>query len=124
MSIDCRSMPAQHVRRIRIQAQEEVIFNGKSAARRSCLNCPVEMAACVFRQCDPIIEFGYTSGKIGVADQGTPCSKAFEMQPVLVLTVDQPDVDLRVEPPCVAAIGKQLRQAAFCGAVPVFEATA
>ena len=46
------------------------------------------------------------------------------MQPVLVLPVDQPDVDLRVEPPCVAAIGEQLRQAAFSGAVPIFEATA
>src|SRR5439155_9292880 len=124
MPIDCRSMPAQHVRRIRVQAQEEVIFNGKSTARRSCLNCPVQISARVFRQRDPIIEFGYTAAEIGIADQGTPCCKAFQMQPVLVLPVDQPDVDLRVEPPCVAAIGEQLRQAAFSGAVPIFEATA
>src|SRR5437667_275236 len=39
MPIDCRSMPAQHVRRIRVQAQEEVIFNGKSTARRIRRTC-------------------------------------------------------------------------------------
>ena len=52
------------------------------------------------------------------------CAKAFQMQPVLVLPVDQSQIHLRAEPAGIPSVGKDLRQTAFRSAIPVFEARA
>ena len=49
MSVLCCGVAAQYVYLSRIEAQQEVVFDGKAATRCSCFDCPIQISSHVLR---------------------------------------------------------------------------
>src|SRR5436190_8777039 len=106
-----------------IDAKHKVILYRHVPACRSTLDGPVQVSPVVPRQGESIVQFCDAAGVGDISEDRLLRGEPFEVQPVLVTTIEEADVTFQTEFADVLAVHIQLRYVAGSRTIKIIEST-